>query len=375
MPRWARCESCISSPEPAPRRGARRGRARARTRLARAHQSGARARPRIRRQRGRRSPAVDPSFRRGLARALARRPGVAPASRARARRHPDRARRPRGGGRGARAPPAAADHRVATHSRLPAAHVAARSSTPVARDRAPHRRRGRAHTRPRGRAPTTRFQRTGVGDPELPRSRSRSSRSIATRRRQRSAPSSTFPTTVGLVGFVGHLIAQKRPDRALDVLVAMHATRRARAPRRRGRRPACATDSSSTSPRAASRDFVHVLGHRDDIPQILAAIDVFILTSDAEGLPGVVIEAQMAGCPIVTVPVGGVRDLVDDGETGIVDRQPRSRRAGGARRRAPARPAPAVPARRARPPARRALLVDTGGRHLRGSARRRRRRA
>ena len=30
------------------------------------------------------------------------------------------------------------------------------------------------------------------------------------------------------------------------------------------------------------------------------------------------IEAQMAGCAIVTVPVGGVRDLVDDGETGVV---------------------------------------------------------
>jgi glycosyltransferase involved in cell wall biosynthesis len=61
-----------------------------------------------------------------------------------------------------------------------------------------------------------------------------------------------------------------------------------------------------------------VLGHRDDIADLLAAIDVLILTSDSEGLPGVLIEAQMAGCPIVTVPVGGVRDLVDDGETGVV---------------------------------------------------------
>ena len=62
----------------------------------------------------------------------------------------------------------------------------------------------------------------------------------------------------------------------------------------------------------------NVLGHRNDIPKILAAIDVFILTSDSEGLPGVLIEAQMAGCPAVTVAVGGVRDLVDDGETGFV---------------------------------------------------------
>ena len=61
-----------------------------------------------------------------------------------------------------------------------------------------------------------------------------------------------------------------------------------------------------------------MLGHRDDIARILGAIDVFVLTSDHEGLPGVLIEAQMAGCPVVTVPVGGVGDLVDDGETGYV---------------------------------------------------------
>jgi glycosyltransferase involved in cell wall biosynthesis len=65
-------------------------------------------------------------------------------------------------------------------------------------------------------------------------------------------------------------------------------------------------------------EFVHLLGNRRDVAHILGGIDVFILTSDAEGLPGVIIEAQMAGCPVVTVPVGGVGDLVDDGETGVV---------------------------------------------------------
>jgi glycosyltransferase involved in cell wall biosynthesis len=126
-----------------------------------------------------------------------------------------------------------------------------------------------------------------------------------------------IPPDAGLIGFVGHLIAQKRPDRALDVLVATH----------RLGEPAHLVVAGDGPLRkrfeldVAARDlqaFVHVLGHRNDIPQILAAIDVFILTSDSEGLPGVLIEAQMAGCPVVTVPVGGVRELVDDGETGIV---------------------------------------------------------
>jgi len=122
---------------------------------------------------------------------------------------------------------------------------------------------------------------------------------------------------VALVGFVGHLIEQKRPDRALDTLVAMnelgvpaHLVVAGDGPLRAGLDREIATRGLT--------EFVHVLGHVDDVARVLAAIDVYLLTSDSEGLPGVLIEAQMAGCPIVTVPVGGVRDLVADGETGIV---------------------------------------------------------
>ena len=45
---------------------------------------------------------------------------------------------------------------------------------------------------------------------------------------------------------------------------------------------------------------------------------MLLLTSDVEGIPGVVIEAQMAGCPVVTFPTGGVRDVLEDGVTGVV---------------------------------------------------------
>ena len=115
---------------------------------------------------------------------------------------------------------------------------------------------------------------------------------------------------------------------------------------------------------------MHVLGHRNDIPQILAAIDVFILTSDAEGLPGVLIEAQMAGCPVVTVPVGGVRDLVDDGETGIVTDGLDPEELAAASIELLRDPHLRVSPRGAGPPARGALLVDTCGGHVRGPARR-----
>ena len=122
---------------------------------------------------------------------------------------------------------------------------------------------------------------------------------------------------VDLVGLVGHLIEQKRPDRALDALEAIHARGEPAHLVVAGDGPLREEFERDVARRGLSGS-VHVLGSRDDIAQLLAAIDVLILTSDAEGLPGVLIEAQMAGCPIVTVPVGGVREVVDDGETGVV---------------------------------------------------------
>lgn len=60
------------------------------------------------------------------------------------------------------------------------------------------------------------------------------------------------------------------------------------------------------------------VGARDDVPELLASIDVFALPSLFEGLCYAVIEAQAAGVPVVATPVGGVRENVVDGETGLI---------------------------------------------------------
>jgi glycosyltransferase involved in cell wall biosynthesis len=65
-------------------------------------------------------------------------------------------------------------------------------------------------------------------------------------------------------------------------------------------------------------DQLHWLGFRRDIPEILAASDVVVLTSDNEGTPVSLIEAQAAGVPVVATNVGGVSSAVLDGETGRV---------------------------------------------------------
>jgi len=59
-------------------------------------------------------------------------------------------------------------------------------------------------------------------------------------------------------------------------------------------------------------------GWRDDVPGLLASFDVYALPSYFEGLCYAVIEAQAAGVPVVATPVGGVRENVVDGETGIL---------------------------------------------------------
>jgi glycosyltransferase involved in cell wall biosynthesis len=64
--------------------------------------------------------------------------------------------------------------------------------------------------------------------------------------------------------------------------------------------------------RLALDDAVVLLGARDDIDDLLAAADVFVLSSRSEGLPMSILEAMAAGLPVVASAVGGVPEVVDD---------------------------------------------------------------
>ncbi len=65
-------------------------------------------------------------------------------------------------------------------------------------------------------------------------------------------------------------------------------------------------------------DRVKFLGHRDDVPRLLAAADLLVLPSLYEGLPNVVLEAMRFRKPVVATSAPGTTEVVVHGETGVL---------------------------------------------------------
>jgi len=126
------------------------------------------------------------------------------------------------------------------------------------------------------------------------------------------------PPVVGTIGIL-------RPQKALDVLVRAaaavvrdfpnaHVLIAGGGPEKEPLRELIAGLGLESS--------VHLIGLRRDVPDVLAAIDVAVSSSDFEGSPLAVMEYMAAGKPVVATRVGGVPDLIDDGVHGLlVERQ------------------------------------------------------
>ncbi len=68
------------------------------------------------------------------------------------------------------------------------------------------------------------------------------------------------------------------------------------------------------------------MGYRDDVGRELAGLDLVLSFSKAEGLPINLIEAGWAGTPVMSMLVGGVKDLIPGDSFGAGDRARRARR-------------------------------------------------
>ena len=67
------------------------------------------------------------------------------------------------------------------------------------------------------------------------------------------------------------------------------------------------------------RGNVTLLGHRADVPNVLASLDVLVLPSYAhEGIPQIVLQAQAMARPVVATTIGGIPEVVEHGVTGLL---------------------------------------------------------
>lgn len=63
---------------------------------------------------------------------------------------------------------------------------------------------------------------------------------------------------------------------------------------------------------------IHILGFRDDIPQILPSLDVFLFTSKNEGFGQVLLEAMASKVPVITSNFATAKEIIEDKKTGFI---------------------------------------------------------
>lgn len=126
-----------------------------------------------------------------------------------------------------------------------------------------------------------------------------------------------IPAARPVVGYAGRLVPIKR----LDIFIAAAREIRTRFPDAMFLIAGDGSELQSlrqSAQAAGLEDRCLFTGHREDIYDVLRAFDVFVLTSDHEGLPIVLLEALNLGVPVVARAVGGIPEVVENGVSGLL---------------------------------------------------------
>ena len=117
------------------------------------------------------------------------------------------------------------------------------------------------------------------------------------------------------------VVANLRSEKGHDVLIDAAPAVLSRFPDAHFEVVGSGPELQSLVARADDRAVLHAftfLGHRDDVGARLEDADIFVLPSRSEAFPNAVLEAMAAGLPIVATGVGGIRELIDHEQTGLL---------------------------------------------------------
>jgi glycosyltransferase involved in cell wall biosynthesis len=120
-----------------------------------------------------------------------------------------------------------------------------------------------------------------------------------------------------VVLFLGNFTRQKRPDRFVEVI----RTVREKFPQVHGLMVGdgpLKTDTIRIIQQLGLDDAFTFTGYQQDVRPFISICDVLMLTSDTEGMPGVVLEAAAMGRSTISGAVGGVDEFLKSGENGII---------------------------------------------------------
>jgi glycosyltransferase involved in cell wall biosynthesis len=124
-----------------------------------------------------------------------------------------------------------------------------------------------------------------------------------------------IPPSAWVVGTVGRLAPEKNQALLLRAMMPLLDERRQLVIVGDGPERSALSALAAESWRS---EYCHFVGARGDVERYLAAFDVFALSSVTEGLPLVLLEAMATGIPVVSTAVGGIGDLIERGETGLL---------------------------------------------------------
>jgi glycosyltransferase involved in cell wall biosynthesis len=117
--------------------------------------------------------------------------------------------------------------------------------------------------------------------------------------------------------FVGQLAPQKRPERFIEIVARLRSAGHRVFGLMVGDGPLKASLAADVARRGAD-SWIRLGGFQERLGDFYAMASLLVLTSDTEGTPGVVLEAGACGVAAVAADVGGVRECIEDGISGVV---------------------------------------------------------